>query len=149
MKKTILIAFIGSVFAISACKKEETTTPPVAQKTKTEIITSGSWKITGITVSDSSGSLDVFALMDDCEKDGFMTFKTDGKFITDEGATKCDPDDPQTSEGTWAFSTDEKTITIDGDPANIISFSDAQIVVEMVDTSGGSTEKTRVTLKKM
>jgi Lipocalin-like domain len=46
------------------------------------------------------------------KKDNTATFQTDGKFVTDEGATKCDPTDPQTSTATYTLSSDQKVITI-------------------------------------
>ena len=39
-----------------------------------------------------------------CKKDNFEVYNADGTGTTDEGATKCDPSDPQTYPGgNWAL----------------------------------------------
>ncbi|MBK8568278.1 MAG: hypothetical protein IPN76_34475 [Saprospiraceae bacterium] len=43
-----------------------------------------------------------------CIKDDNTVFKTSGTVNFDEGGSKCNPNDPQTTAGTWALSTDEK-----------------------------------------
>jgi hypothetical protein len=40
-------------------------------------------------------------------------------YITDEGATKCDPMDPQTSTANWSFNANQTKVTIDGDEGDI------------------------------
>ena len=124
-KGLMLMAIVAILFA--ACKDDET--DPVA-KTKTEMITSGSWVLSDALLNGSS----FFGTMDDCEKDDFLTFKTNGDAITDEGPTKCDPADPQTETGTWKFSTDEKKITFDGDLGDLTSLTDAELVITMTDS---------------
>ena len=50
--------------------------------------------------------------MDNCTKDDLVTFNANGTITDDEGPTKCDPDDPQTTtDGTWTL-TDNTKLTI-------------------------------------
>ncbi len=120
--KIISLFVIVFAIALTSCKKEEITT-----KTPTVYLTAGNWKVTGMTINPGIEVLgvvvtNIYALgVQDCTKDDLITFNTDGKLTEDEGPTKCDPDDPQTTnDGTWTLSGDAKTLTIlypDDDPA--------------------------------
>jgi hypothetical protein len=56
---------------------------------------------------------DLLANMEACEKDNFTQFHTNMSFVVDQGATKCDPSDPQIDEtGTWAFSNNESQLSL-------------------------------------
>ena len=103
MKKTIQLAVLLSVMAgvltFQACKKDEKDTA----KTKTELITTGSWKMTAFTINpavdvdfDGDTETNVFEVLDGCIKDDLTTFKTNGTAEGNEGASKCDSADPQT-----------------------------------------------------
>ena len=112
--KIISLFVIVFAIALTSCKKEEITT-----KTPTEYLTAGNWKVTGMTINPGIEVLgvvvtNIYALgVQDCTKDDLITFNTDGKLTEDEGPTKCDPDDPQTTnDGTWTLSDDGKTLTI-------------------------------------
>jgi hypothetical protein len=39
--------------------------------------------------------------------------------VTDDGATKCDPADPQTVTGTWQFAANETQMVLDSSPYTI------------------------------
>lgn len=127
-KGLILIALAAIIF--TACKKNEDDNTP-ASKTKTEMITTGSW----ITVDMLYNGASIWALSDPCSKDDFMTFKTNGTVITDEGATKCDPSDPQTTTDNWSLSSDGKKITIDSEVADLTSLTNTDMVVTFTDSA--------------
>jgi hypothetical protein len=55
---------------------------------------------------------DIFAQYDPCMKDGTTKFLANGTYADDEGALKCDPDDPQTLTGTWVFNPAETVLTM-------------------------------------
>lgn len=105
MKKFSALALAGlacGVFAFSSCKKDDSpadllTGPSCWKTVKSEIRDSGSttW------VDDS----------DACSTDDCSSF-SNGTYSFDEGATKCDPSDPQSSTGTYVLSDDGKTLTV-------------------------------------
>ncbi len=101
------ILIVLSVFATS-CQKE---------KTKTELLTEKSWLVTAITVNPGipTGAVpitDLFAQYEPCIKDNLLTFAADKKYSEAEGATKCNPSDPQMVEiGTWSFDAGETILT--------------------------------------
>jgi hypothetical protein len=136
-KGIILVAI--AAFAFASCK-ESTDDETPASKTKTELITSGSWVTSDVLINGAS----IWVLAEACSKDDFMTFKTNGTVITDEGATKCDPADPQTTTANWSFSSDEKKVTIDGDAGDLVTLNETDMVVTMQD----STDVITLKLKK-
>lgn len=116
MRKTLtLLAFMSLVVIfISSCSKDEDS-PADNLKTATEYLTAGNWKMTALTVNPSTGGIsDIFGQMPVCNTDDLTKFYSNGTITDDEGATKCDPDDPQiTNDGTWVLSEDNTILTMD------------------------------------
>jgi len=102
-----------TLLTFTACKKDED-----SPKTAKDYLTAGFWKMTAGTIDpgiDFGGTVitDFYAFLDACEKDDLTRFNADGTITDDEGATKCDPDDPQTTtDGSWVLSADNKTVTM-------------------------------------
>ena len=95
-----LLAFVA--ITTFACKKD-------AVVDNTTLITTGKWK----TTAETTGGVDTYASAPACVKDNTLAFTTDGKATEDEGATKCDPTDAQSTTIAWAFSgTDKKTVIL-------------------------------------
>jgi hypothetical protein len=113
-----LVAVCGLLAAVSmtSCEKDKD------EPTTSEVLTGGAWRLTGLT-SDPAFNwfgtpvTNIYAQLPACIKDDNTVFKTSGTVNFDEGGSKCDPNDPQTTSGTWALSTDEKVLsmTTDGD----------------------------------
>jgi hypothetical protein len=138
-KKAAII--ILSVAVLAACKKDDNKND---SKTKTQLLTSGSWKQTSIFFTpaidwnqDGQTENEVLDLYSPCDRDDLMTFKTDGTVVHDEGASKCDPSDPQIVETTkWKFTDNETKIAI-GDPgsadtAQVLELSATVLKVKVV-----------------
>lgn len=97
------------VSGLSSCQKSNDDEP----KTKTALLSSSLWKIASIGVDlDKNNTVDLPYPLENCEKDNTLEFKTDGTGITYEGATKCDPDDPDTENFTWSFKNNETILSI-------------------------------------
>lgn len=137
MKKiTLFFLAVSMALAISSCKKDDDNNSTPANNnnsgggsnlTKTEMLTAKKWKVVGLTV----GGSDFYALFDDCDKDDTHEFKTDGTYINDEGATKCDPmDDQIISTDTWKFTDNETKIEYDGGTATIKELTETKMVLE-------------------
>lgn len=122
--------FIPVIAAVSSCNKDDDD----RVKTKTELITSGSWKLTAYTSDpayDWYGSgvyaTDILAALNPCEADGFDTYKINGILEINEGSLKCDPMNPQIFTASWAFRDNETKIIYDG--------IDEYILVELTETT--------------
>src|SRR5690606_26096511 len=92
------------IIAVSACNKDE------------KHLTKGQWVLKGMTISPPvMGFSDIYSTMEACSKDDFIIFKEEGTYVVDEGPTKCDDNDPQTTTGTWSLDKEDKNLylTID------------------------------------
>jgi len=106
-----------------------------------------SWKQTDLLASTPGGSpVSVFlTVMEACQRDNIWTFKSDGTYIVTEGATKCDPTDPDTTTtGTWQLiETDTKIIIDDVNEApqtlSITELTSSSLKINGNISYGGST----------
>lgn len=135
MKKiaTLFLA-VSMALAVSSCKKDDDNNSTPANNTggsnltKTEILTGRTWKITELTVD---GQSQVGTLVTACDLDDIYQFKANGEFIVDEGATKCDPTDPQIeTQSTWKFLDNETKLEADGEVATITELTTTKLVTE-------------------
>jgi hypothetical protein len=136
--KILSFVLLGSFLAFQGCKDDEGSTTPAA-KTKTELLSASPWIMSAGTVSPGmpygEGNLitDLFSMSEPCEKDDETIFKADGTGSQNEGATKCDPDDPQEYDTfTWSFNSEETEIMLDGDTASIVTLSETNMVVTTI-----------------
>ena len=103
-KTAALLLVVSALFVVS-CKKDKVS--------PTELLTAPScWKMVLLEGFDSTNDLWVAVPLDACIADNCFTFNIDQSFATEEGASKCDPDDPQTADGTWSISEDGKRLSI-------------------------------------
>src|SRR4030095_93117 len=119
IRKTRLIILLLVIISatIFSCKEDEDGNIP---KTKTELLTSGTWKYTSCVVSpaydyygDGNAVTDIFAIMKPCEKDDFEIFKTNGIWEYNEGPTKCDQSSPQiVYSEPWSFTANETKLFV-------------------------------------
>ena len=117
-RSALLIVMTGAIIFYS-CKKDKDDSTPA--KTKTELITTGSWKLTAFTVNpardidgDGTAETDVYSKAPACVKDNFTIFKTNSEGEDNEGATKCNSADPQIKQWSWNFNSDETHLLFDG-----------------------------------
>lgn len=126
--------------AVVGCKKDD--------PSPTEILTAGTcWKITLLEGFDTANNLWVAVPIEDCDADNCFTFKTDQSFTVEEGGAKCNPDDPQESEGTWSLSDDGKKLSLadssTADVGDIVELAEGKLVYELTFDE----EKIRVTMR--
>lgn len=111
MKKITYFALMLMLASlVFSCKKKDPEPTPQQKVT-------GNWRLTfaRITVDGVSEN------GQPCELDNTFNFQASGAFTIDEGATKCDPSDPQTSTGTWSITADGKTMNINDSNSGGIS----------------------------
>lgn len=127
--KTIIFKLLPLmvVLAMASCKKDDPTTTELLTNSKGWILVSLTTDPAIVDPITGTNITDLYAQQDACDKDDITIFQDNGTYIADEGATKCDPSDPQTDTGTWVLSTDEKTITVDGESWTIESISKSSL----------------------
>ncbi len=113
MKKLAYLALSGTalLLTLAACHKNDDPTPP----SRTDYLTGHTWKPSSGTIvytDPSTGKTISEDAFDPCEKDNFYKFNTDKTLVADEGATRCDPSDPQQETGTWAISNGDQQLTM-------------------------------------
>lgn len=142
MKKLILLFVISSL--ILSCGKDD----GAKAKTKTDLLCQASWKFSAATV----GGADVSSFLQPCQKDNIVKFNTIGDGSLDEGASKCNSGDPQTTTMSWSFQSNETQLQIStilftggSNLFNVVTLTESQLVVSQNITVGGTAQNAVVT----
>ena len=103
MKNILLLLPISLLLlAVSgSCKKKI-----IYQPTKTELLTSTTWKLEKVT----AGITDVTSYIPACSRDNIITFVSNGTGSTSEGASSCTP--PVVTTFTWRFQNSETELSL-------------------------------------
>ena len=135
MKKAIFaLSVLTLVFA--SCKKDNKDEPVTPTK---ENLT-GSYRLTAFTVTFSGSTVDLFNMMDACQKDDIYKLNADNSYVVDDAGIVCSPSNEYT--GDWSL-VNSTTINIDGDVGTIKSWNGKTLVVEGTD-SGNTYSQTYV-----
>ena len=113
-----LLMLVAGATVYVSCKKEARETK---QKTKMELLTTGSWKRTDFVsdpaydwYGDGTFATNLLSIMYPCELDNFETYYADGTWELNEGPAKCDEWDPQARTLPWAFAENETKLVFNG-----------------------------------
>lgn len=148
-------ACAAALLTAESCQKnsDQQTTPP----TNTELLTTSAWRvdIAGID-QDRNGTVDIslMALLPTCLTDNSITFRGGNAGTTDEGASKCNSTDPQTSNFTWSFADNETSLNVSNSvltqingKSKILELSAAALRLTKDTVIGGATTALVVNLK--
>ena len=126
MKRTTLVASVallafGTTF--TACKKK---------KTQEDFLKDpAGWVMNKVELNANNGGwTDMTSQVPSCTLDDRIYFQDGGVLKTDEGATKCNASDPQTTTGTWALVENNSKIVMDQDTFNINALTETNINVQ-------------------
>jgi hypothetical protein len=146
-----LIAMLCITLVLSSCSKDEEETVAPAP-TKKQMLSGNNWVIKAYTVEpaidiDQNGTQEnnLLPYLQACNLDDFIDLNEDNSYTAEEGASKCDPNDPQVYEtGDWSFNSDETFIVFspDGQASyefSIESLSASQWEAKQVQVSNGVT----------
>jgi hypothetical protein len=115
----------GLILAGTSCSKDED------EKTNKDLLVGKDWKMTALTINPAVNSMtDFYAFLPACTKDDLTKFNSDGTVNFDEGASKCDSGDPQTTYGTWSFNADQTVLSVTAD-----GLTEAYTISELTETS--------------
>ena len=142
---TLLACFTAILFLCPSCDEKDNQDPP--PKTKTELITTGTWRFGSATW----GTTDAGPILPACNKDNTMVFALSSGTL-DEGPTKCNAGDPQTVPFTWSFQSSETILTISNplftggsNSWTLVTLTEAELTVSQPLTFGGTTKTLIVT----
>lgn len=85
-------------------------------KSNSELIL-GDWQVTALTVDPpqiENGVVitDLYAQMEDCDKDNYYSFNSNNTYKFDQGTIICDSLEPQNISGNWNFLNDETELQL-------------------------------------
>ena len=128
MKEVFLKIFgIISMFSIvfPACKKGKDS------DSKTQLLTNQEWKIIkSESKVNSDPFIDHYPSLPPCTQDDKYKFNTDNTYVLSEGASKCNPTDPDIIfSGTWHFTQNETKIQIDGTESTIDQLNSSSFII--------------------
>lgn len=106
-----IVFALTSVFLFSSsCKKDDEDLSNTDRLTGKNFIMTA-WTIDPPVDIGAGPFSDLFALLPACTIDDITTFNADGTMTVDEGASKCEQGDPQTTSGTWSFIDNESKLS--------------------------------------
>ncbi len=112
-----LLALAGLFLFWTSCKKDSSTNNPT--NPTVAVLTSAAWKYdtAGVDIN-KDGIIDLgdTAALPSCERDDTFTFSTDSTGVMDEGPTKCNPGDLQSSPFTWKLMNNNTLLTASFNP---------------------------------
>lgn len=145
-----LTALCCGIAIFVACKKTDNTTNNNNNiSTTRQLLEAGKWQMIAgaatLTYMGKDTTIDIYSQMDECDKDDFMQFASDGKATQDENTNKC-PDDAQIETATWALlNNDTKLVITDSNPDTFdLEISSTQMKLKIVKTNSSGTPVTTV-----
>ncbi len=131
--RTLLLGLICTLTLFSCGKDKDKD----SGKAKIQLLTTGNWKVTSWTSNpamdwdyDGDTETDMMVLFENCQLDDYVTFKADGTGENNDGSSRCDPTDPQTSPFEWALMENDSKIEIDGDEYEIVELTSSVFKVK-------------------
>ena len=142
-KITSALLVLGLGITVVSCKKETPT--PTPAPTKTELITGGNWMLTSYVMDN----VEYYDQIASCQQDNLTIFNTNNTVTIDEGLTKCDPLDPQTSYGgAWSFNATETLITLDCSEYELEILNSTTLKIKNTVVNGGMTSISTIIFTK-
>jgi hypothetical protein len=120
--------------------------------TKSYYISRNTWRFSNATVS----GVDVSSALQACQKDNTLQFtatsSTGGTGVLDEGPTKCNAGDPQSTPYTWSLQSAETQLIIStplfsggSSTFTLVSVTATQLIVSQMITVGGGPQNAVIT----
>lgn len=110
--RTVLVA-VCPFFVISllvSCNKDGE-----MAMTKTQLLIASPWKQTSVIIDPPIDGVSDFTPTEECALDDLFIFNASGQVTYDQGTIKCDPGQPQTSEGgAWSLNEAETNLLLWG-----------------------------------
>jgi hypothetical protein len=98
--------------------------------------------------------VDVSAFLQTCQKDNIIVFVSPSTGTLDEGAAKCNSNDPQTVPFTWNFANNDQTLHVStvlfsggSSDFTIVDLTETQLILSQNITVSGTSQNAVVTFK--
>jgi hypothetical protein len=154
-----LVFLLITNVVFTSCDKESDPDPQTSPKA--DYISASPWKYENAGIdNDKNGTIDVAlsvlvpGAVQACRTDNILTFKKDNTGITDEGTTKCNAADPQSTNFNWSFADNETNLNISNNTfpilngkSRIVTLNETAFALSRDTTLGGTNVTLVVTLK--
>lgn len=111
-KSNYIFMLLASMYLLHGCTKESSEN----EQEHTENISASAWYFNNAMIdADNNGTGDINVppgTIAPCQTDNVLTFATNGTGMVDEGPTKCNAGDPQTTAFNWNFLNNETVLNI-------------------------------------
>lgn len=146
--KTLAMFAIAASLSLTSCDKDDDEEPA---PTRSELLVAKQWKMTVLNVEpaldiDGNGTQEnnLIPYVGACTLDDFWAFQSSGNYTSEEGASKCDPNDPQIIEsGQWLWNSDQSRLVMNANSetfeARVVSISSGQMIWEYTLVNNGVT----------
>lgn len=137
-----MVLFLG-ILSFSSCNDDDDEDDDPTPPTRTELLTARNWIVEGLTVEpaidiDNNGTQEnnLIPFLAACNLDDFYDFNADMSYTIEEGASKCDPNDPTIVEsGDWLWNSDNSRLIFEPNggttmEAEVISLTATELVAE-------------------
>ncbi len=138
-KRLPVFVFLALV-ALVSCKKDD-------EKDRTALLVDKNWRLTAAVIDpalplpNGTRITNLYAQLDACDRDDITIYLKNGTVNFDEGPTKCNPNAPQTTSGTWAFNTDKTILSVTQSGVTtsytIKELTSKQLIVDYVERISG------------
>jgi hypothetical protein len=159
---SIYITLACGIITFSACSKSNSTdssnnyTNGNNTPGRSDLLEAGKWQVITNTVTTiykgKDTTIDMYALTDECDKDDFIIFASNGTATVDENTNKC-ADDQQIENFTWALlNNDTKLALVDSNPdtVDIVELTATEMKLKMTKPNSSGVETTMAqTLKNI
>ncbi|MDA9072125.1 hypothetical protein N9J85_00375 [bacterium] len=115
-KYSLIVLISISLFS---CEKDDDEASEIVPQTNTEKLCGKNFFVTDFEETKNGVIISTIDSLTACDLDDFERYETNGVYTYDEGATKCDPTNPQTETGTWTFYDSETKLFYDNDTSFI------------------------------
>ncbi|MDR3716299.1 MAG: hypothetical protein P4L51_26135 [Puia sp.] len=157
MKKLFLVSLLFPIaffLVVSGCSKSSNNGNNSGSESRMTLITRSAWKYDTSGIDNNmDGIVDIGdTTIPACEKDNTYQFNADSTGLMNEGATKCNVNDPQTAAFTWSFNTAQTMLQSNFNPilvngVNIFKLTDSTLVVYKDSTVFGISFRYLLSLK--
>ncbi|RZK66540.1 MAG: hypothetical protein EOO92_25130 [Pedobacter sp.] len=131
---------LAAAAMFTSCKDDD--------KSRTELLTSGNWKIVSDQSRVGNGAWqEDIGTYDPCELDNYAKFSEANTVAFNEGPTKCDPLDDQEYVLPWSFVNGEDQISVAGEVYTIDELNGSTLTLSTSEVIGSTTYYYRQTLK--
>lgn len=148
--KTLAMFAIAASLSLTSCDKDDDDDEEPAP-TRSELLVSQQWSLIAFNVEpaldwdqDGTQENNLIPYVGACTLDDFWLFQANGNYTSEEGASKCNPNDPQIIEsGQWLWNSDQTRLILNANSqtfeATVTSITASQLIWEYVIVNNGVT----------